>query len=369
MLDNGSAVAVGCAVGIPVGVGCAIGLFFWLRFQKRLKREESEDLDLQKAIYDDEGFISFNNLSSMQYKNDDKFNSNDEITQSYNNSTTSLNTDTKEKRKSKHFVPAYRRKINSISRRSRLDDPSILYENNGSKTSIVQQPSLYEQMIPVIQDDNLFFNNNDNNNNDNSNNNNANNNTNINTDQTRSLDLNSNHHRANGILANEKVNTPYASNLLNFFKTDSSISVIESIDGSNTNNDTKHSTQLELVNKLQNGGSDLATFYPRRLSSPSTTNNGAFGTSYIQTNNSQNSIHTRSSSMNSFIKPAPIDNIFSTPTKSVKSVTNQDNYQLKNNYDIENANEIEEEDQYENDYTNYSKNRSDFIDSLRPKNT
>ncbi|AGO11173.1 AaceriAFR300Cp [[Ashbya] aceris (nom. inval.)] len=45
----------------------------------------------------------------------------------------------------------------------------------------------------------------------------------------------------------------------------------------------------------------------------------------------------------------------------------QDVYMLKNNYDVTNNKEITEEDQYENEFTNYSENKREFIDSLRPK--
>ncbi|AET39089.1 uncharacterized protein Ecym_4005 [Eremothecium cymbalariae DBVPG len=46
-----------------------------------------------------------------------------------------------------------------------------------------------------------------------------------------------------------------------------------------------------------------------------------------------------------------------------------DIYMLKNNYDVTNSEEITEEDQYENEFTNYSENKREFIASLRPKNT
>jgi hypothetical protein len=42
-------------------------------------------------------------------------------------------------------------------------------------------------------------------------------------------------------------------------------------------------------------------------------------------------------------------------------------YNLKNNYDASNEYEIQEEDQYENEFTNYSESKRTFIESLRPK--
>lgn len=45
----------------------------------------------------------------------------------------------------------------------------------------------------------------------------------------------------------------------------------------------------------------------------------------------------------------------------------EEDYDLKNNYKVENEHEIQEEDQYENEFTNYSENKRAYIDSLRPK--
>lgn len=46
---------------------------------------------------------------------------------------------------------------------------------------------------------------------------------------------------------------------------------------------------------------------------------------------------------------------------------NGDLYKLQNNYDMSNIGEIAEEDQYENEFTNYSQSKREFIESLRPK--
>lgn len=57
----------------------------------------------------------------------------------------------------------------------------------------------------------------------------------------------------------------------------------------------------------------------------------------------------------------------STPTRSSTNSINDEEYNLKNNYDVANEFEIQEEDQYENEFTNYSENKRTFIESLRPK--
>lgn len=53
-------------------------------------------------------------------------------------------------------------------------------------------------------------------------------------------------------------------------------------------------------------------------------------------------------------------------TASASSMEN-DEYDLKNNYNVDNHHEIQEEDQYENEFTNYSESKRAFIDGLRPK--
>ncbi|AMD23022.1 HHR253Cp [Eremothecium sinecaudum] len=49
------------------------------------------------------------------------------------------------------------------------------------------------------------------------------------------------------------------------------------------------------------------------------------------------------------------------------SVDRNDTYILNSNYQMTNNSEIMEEDQYENEFTNYSRSKREFIDMLRPK--
>ncbi|CCH43005.1 hypothetical protein BN7_2552 [Wickerhamomyces ciferrii] len=56
-----------------------------------------------------------------------------------------------------------------------------------------------------------------------------------------------------------------------------------------------------------------------------------------------------------------------TQRSSSVSSAGDDDYDLKNNYTVDNEDEIQEEDQYENEFTNYSENKRAYIDSLRPK--
>ena len=66
-----TSVAVGCAVGIPVGVGIIIAVCFWFNLQKRYKREEQDDRELERAIYDESGFVSFDNFGPLRDSKDE----------------------------------------------------------------------------------------------------------------------------------------------------------------------------------------------------------------------------------------------------------------------------------------------------------
>lgn len=54
-------------------------------------------------------------------------------------------------------------------------------------------------------------------------------------------------------------------------------------------------------------------------------------------------------------------------SRSAITDKDKDLYKLQNNYDVGNIGEIAEEDQYENEFTNYSQSKREFIESLRPK--
>lgn len=43
-------VAVGTAVGIPIAIGVTIALAFWCILQRRYRKEEARDADLEKLV-------------------------------------------------------------------------------------------------------------------------------------------------------------------------------------------------------------------------------------------------------------------------------------------------------------------------------
>ncbi|QLG74105.1 hypothetical protein HG535_0F06170 [Zygotorulaspora mrakii] len=319
--------AVGCAVGIPIGLGLLVALFFWWRLQRRFKREDKEDAELEQVIQDDNGYISFDNLETLQqqeykeptiWQNQDAPQSNDSeifevrkiprqpiggsgssdgsvsqeeknthVTGSLENLGPSQHQEpsSKQQRKSKYFVPAYRRKLNAIqSKQVNADGISTSNSSNASLESsqklFKKHINIYDQMIPVVAGE------------------------------------------------------PSA------------------ISDDKSDKDFPQNNELLIKNlKSQDFGS-----YPTRASSASL-----------------NQLNMVDPSNSSIKQTASVENVFDTPKS--ERVLNSDEklekpddvYLLRNNYDIMNTSEIAEEDQYENEFTNYTENKREFIDSLRPK--
>ncbi|SJM86648.1 related to Suppressor of lethality of KEX2 GAS1 double null mutant protein 1 [Zygosaccharomyces bailii] len=324
-------VAVGCSVGIPVGFSFLVAIVLWIRMHCRYKKEDKRDKELDDIIRDESGFISFDNLETLQASQEKKeFYTNNESVTSVNHGSSSseafhspedgtspIDADHQGGRKShdrqttqsRYYVPAYRRNLNAYRIRQM---PVGSVTNNGSNVSLdstqnirqrplqQHQDSVYDQMIPVLNDPEPKL----------------------------------------------------------FAEQDS--------------NDT-----ATLQQNQQNNGKfiknlrkqDLGSYYPKRTTS---------STSLTQTNTnaSASSLHTRSSSFNSAMKHTPSEeNVFDTPksatvgslgeSSSGKLDKPEDVYFLKN-HDMKNT-EIKEEDQYENEFTNYSESKREFINSLRPK--
>ena len=145
-----TSVAVGCAVGIPVGVGIIIAVVFWFNLQKRYKKEEQDDQELERAIYDESGFVSFDNFGPLRDSKDETGLTSAELKNPDHTSGSSEGSAQPEekdgklrdhenplgKRDSKYYVPAYRRKINLLQVRNSS------YGNNIKQKSIVDLPSM-----------------------------------------------------------------------------------------------------------------------------------------------------------------------------------------------------------------------------------
>lgn len=352
-----TSVAVGCAVGIPVGVGIIIAVCFWFNLQKRYKREEQDDRELERAIYDESGFVSFDNFGPLRDSKDEAALTSAELKNPDHTSGSSEGSAHPEekdgksrdqenssgKKHNKYYVPAYRRKINllqvrnnsygnSAKQKSIVDLPSI---NNNSNVSLSssqrhitkRQISVYDQMVPVIADEGPTF-------------------------------------------FADPSSDPKISN------DQTKASMIE------LKHNVSQSSNENLIRNLQN--QDFGSYYPRRASS-----------SFLNGNISNTSFHTRNSSITSVTKHDALEDVFATPkstalsqlpstfdkdneesddnhsvkdTRSAKvDKDNKDLYKLQNNYDVGNIGEIAEEDQYENEFTNYSQSKREFIESLRPK--
>lgn len=432
--------AVGCAVGIPIGVGIVIAAIFWLRLQRRFKKEMEDDKELEHAIYDESGFINFDNFDSLKQEHPGT-----NVTDLELHPTTSNTNDPTPPQRKGHgnaYVPAYRKKINSMqvraTRMSSFNNPSdsnnSLFNgrnpNNSSVTSMseslqlqqqkhhqmMQQQqqsykqstmsSMYNQMVPMVEtlNNESYF------------------------TKPAAIGGSSSSTPGTPLPAGSDANT-----------THHSTSFLMGNDSSQISGD-KEGVQLSTL--YHNSDLDLGSYYPRRPTNPTVTDassdfhstansSGPFATPKTgnrvfsgrsgattydspanaisnssggrqlqnQTHNifatpstersgfdfpsssEQNSIeqprrtahhlHNRSRSQNN----VEVSHVVSTATgtdpydqNSSDSDSHRDSsvYKLQNNYDVKNNNEITEEDQYENEYTNYTENRRQFIDSLRP---
>ena len=117
---------MGCEVGIPIIMGIIISVFFWVHLRRKFKKEDESDIDLNRAVYDDDDvFINFQNGWSMQDESISKknFDSNHTGSNGMNNNTSDvLEHGVKEDRKKrKYFIPAYKRRtLNMIFKHDEL---------------------------------------------------------------------------------------------------------------------------------------------------------------------------------------------------------------------------------------------------------
>lgn len=152
--------AVGCAVGIPIGVGIIIAAIFWVRLQRRFKKEMEDDKELEHAIYDESGFINFDNFDSLKQDHPGTTMTDLELhptTSNDNNGNPAPPTRSQRKGHANAYVPAYRKRINSMqvraTRMSSFNNPSdsnnSLFNcknpNNSSVTSMSESLQLQQQ--------------------------------------------------------------------------------------------------------------------------------------------------------------------------------------------------------------------------------
>lgn len=401
------ATAVGCAVGIPIGVGIIIAGAFWYRLQRRFKEELEEDKVLEAEIYDESGYINFNNLQTMKQDINNTNTTDAKISDDFSKSNGSTDNilHKSHRKKSNVYVPAYRRNFtktindNTVNNNTQIDTdhdnnndlnlpkkplPSLSRDSMNSNSNLnlpkqnsVRQLSVYDQMVP------FFDNNNNNMNSSNSNinspNNNKNNNSNSNTATSNNL-------TGSNFTSNKTNNNPDSN--------DQSSTV--------TNNNNNSINNDALIRNLNQN--DLGSYYPGAPTStlsinntnklptsvPSTTN--SLMTTESSINNSPTKLHNSSfntghSRSNSQSNNSNNVNIFATPPRS-KTNNNKFESENENNLDseftdtdddldnshmgnrknnLQSQNDvIMEEDQYENEFTNYSENKRQFIDSLRP---
>ncbi|KAG0658890.1 suppressor of lethality of KEX2 GAS1 double null mutant protein 1 [Monosporozyma unispora] len=339
------ATAVGCAVGIPIGVGMIVAFAFWLRLQRRFKRELEDDKDLEREIYDESAFISFNNLDSLR-QDQDNFTSRDDLNPN--------NEEGQNRRKSNVYIPAYRRKINYLQQQHVIEShennnntnnntndnlinipPPILSRSslNSSSPNIhdqqqIRQLSVYDQMVPFMNPQSTIL-------------------------ESKQNIIDHISMKSDSTMHNNNITT--SNNI--------------------TNPPTPQKSDSMMIRNIQY--QDLGSFYP---SVPMSTNasfqNLRGTTSTSSLNNSSNIFNTPNSknhhNNNLYLNTNNISNDDEDITTIKQDLTSptdiESDYILKNNYNVnDNGERITEEDQYENEFTNYKENRRQFLDSLRPE--
>ncbi|SCW02171.1 LAFE_0F00540g1_1 [Lachancea fermentati] len=306
-MTDAVSVAVGCAVGIPCGVAIVVALLFWYRMQRRFKKEREED----NESMNDDGEISFNNLVLTQRRGAEKEPDVNHVVAGSGSSEDTTNQEEK-------IVDNTR---GGEVQRSRSKYTPAYRKKLNSSLSTYHQTRSSEDFKSA------------------------------NNSSSASLDTRQN--LTNPSTMYDQI-IPMLPQDQSGLESPSDISLSNEQVASNEN----------LIKNLQN--QDFGS-YPRRKPSINSAITG-------QANFSSTSVHTRSSSIHSNSKKSA-ENVFETP-KSQKIIMHDDDsgddkkssvYMLKNNYDVGNAAEIAEEDQYENEFTNYTESKREFIDSLRPR--
>ncbi|CCK69758.1 Skg1p KNAG_0C06660 [Huiozyma naganishii CBS 8797] len=330
--------AVGCAVGIPIGIGILVAVAFWYRLQRRFQRELQDDKELERAVYDESGFVGFDTVEDLK---DSTLTSSDNLAEPREGSTRHG------KPKNTLYIPAYRRKINEAQRNnsvlaappsanvSRLSIPSVVdfqgppmqgYHNNSSR-----QISVYDQMVPFVA-----------------------------ADGQKLFDIDSTNVPDNSDTQPQSA-TGQGGIIKNFQNQDlgSYYPMLHNPQqqkwlGSYTV--SERGSSLGSVSKMDNSTavSNNASGTPKKSAQHASTN-------YQPPPHSPSDLGTATTIATTPQGTLPIDN---TDYKPVGTATDQ--YALRNNYDVDNTGMITEEDQYENEFTNYTVNRRQFLDSLRP---
>lgn len=308
--------AVGCAVGIPVGVGILIVVTLWFRLQKRLEKEDERDRELNRAVHEDDGSIDFDRLETMREMNPDCQAKEEGATSDSGNPPEKVQWRTPSNQS--YYVPAYRRKINTF-RKSAAPSGSLAVSGSGVPTA----------SLPAYTSDGHNSST-----------------TSLTSSRPMTKRQASVYDQMIPVLdANETGSSAITPNTEGPYNNGAGSSSIFTEAKSNDN----------LIRNLNN--QDFGSFPKRPSGHAMTRLNGS----------SMLSLHTRGSSVISL----PQENVFATPVKGATTAPSanlqQPNYQLQNNYDLANSREIAEEDQYENEFTNYSENKREFIDSIRPK--
>ncbi|CCF57860.1 hypothetical protein KAFR_0D02130 [Kazachstania africana CBS 2517] len=151
--------AVGCAVGIPCGVGVILALILWARLQRRFRKEEIKDKDLENEIYNEDSLININNINTWKV---DYLETTNKTSNSVDSSEDSVSDEKKgvENIAMSSYVPAYRKNIQTFHLNGAKhyykpidSNPRELHNNDAdSHPEHGRKLSVYDQMVPIISD-------------------------------------------------------------------------------------------------------------------------------------------------------------------------------------------------------------------------
>ncbi|SSD60270.1 uncharacterized protein SCODWIG_02031 [Saccharomycodes ludwigii] len=364
-MGTSTSVTVGCAIGIPCAVAVVLALAFWIKMQERFKKELRED-----DGHSLNGDLVISNINDLK----EYYNNNNNSTQQMLDDTDDHKTDsiikpnnTLKRSSSSRYVPAYRRNMvknmyeqyyptnfnsneelklgnhtdNSTENINNAENKNNPPENN-KQHMIMNNSILYDTYVPIFKDtdkDSIAL-------------------------DTLSKDPEQQHHTS-------QLTTPYTSteNML-----------VRNLNSQDYGNYYPRHPSTSSHN-LQKVGS-----YPSLKDSSSITRHNSYK---MQTKSSIRNLkkHDDNVSSTTYLVPdhtsgsnsSKIRDNFNDKRESIFDDENQisDNLSIQSSlrensnpvigpvgdHNIEQASTIEEEDQYENDYTNYSQNKKDFIDS------
>lgn len=154
-------VAVALSIGIPLSVALFVFIYFWYNLQKRFKKEEIRDMELEKDIFDEtDGFqLDFpNTWKTNGYTFHTEKLQNEDSSSSVNlqpNYCLAEDKPISQLRLSKIYIPAYRKKIKSIYieeqfKTNNVEPVRFNIDSSSTPIQYKKRESVYHQILPFM---------------------------------------------------------------------------------------------------------------------------------------------------------------------------------------------------------------------------